>query len=156
MPGLNDILQWSEYAMAPLSGLVVFFVIKMMFKLVPQYRAARSKWRPDGETEQEKDALLYSTKEELISGGFMLANAILLSLLFLLVFAPWWDPLPSSIWRGLVVRLGLDLIIFLMLGHSIARSRYWDRLAEILPVKSVEVAEPDPWDQVTERRKPRE
>ena len=137
--------------MAPLSGLAFYFCVRMMLRLLPQYHAARDKWRPPHETPEERDALAYSTKQELISAGFMVSKVVLLILLFLLVFGPWGDVLKDS-WRALVVRIGLDLIIFLMLGHAITRSRYWDRLSQIIPPRPF-MQQPDVWDGVTERRK---
>lgn len=154
MPSINEVIQWSEYAMAPLSALALFFCLRMFSKLIPQYWAARSPYRPPGETDQEREALQYSTFQELLSAGFMVGKVILLLTLFLLVFAPWWEPLAGS-GRQIVVRIGLDLIIFLMLAHSITRSRYWDRISEMFPV--VPIPHPvEDWDKVTERREPHE
>lgn len=140
--------------MAPLSGLALYFCIRMFAKLIPQYRAARSSWRPNGESREDKDVLLYSTNQELISAGFMVGKVILLLALFFLVFAPWWDPLPSSLWRGVVVRIGLDLIIILMLLHAITRSRYWDQMWQMIPVKALahDHLENGEWDHVVDRR----
>jgi hypothetical protein len=135
VPGISDVIQWSEYAMAPLSVLAFYYCVRMLTRLVPQYQAARSSIRLPNESEEEHEALLLSTRQELISAGFMVAKVAMLLGLFVLVFAPLWDPLPTNLVKGLVVRIGLDLIIFSMLLHAITRSRYWDELTRIIRVR---------------------